>query len=163
MLHRLPLVSGLTLALFIVACGGNAPGPAPIGSGNGSSSVGVCVAYQTEPVFRLASAKNALTLAPIPTLTLSNVAVSGQSLDLQTVPSSLAFGIQMGTGAGANTLQCSPPCGFATLEGPYTFAVAASGYQPSTVRFDAFYQNNVGNCPLHQSGPTVVDLVLQPL
>jgi hypothetical protein len=157
MLRRLALVSGLTLALFVVACGGSDPGPARFGGGNGP--VGVCVAYQTEPVFTLASVKNALTLAPISTLTLSNVAVYGQSLDLQTVPSSLAFGIQMGT----NSLQCSPPCGFATLEGPYTFAVAASGYQPSTVRFNASYQNNVGNCPLHQSGPTMINLVLQPV
>jgi hypothetical protein len=116
------------------------------------------VVLYEEPILLIATARDGASSASIPEITLTEVKVNGALLDLRVLGATTSSARVVG-----NSIQCTVPCGFATIEGTYSAILTASGYQSSLLSVAAQYQSFVGGCPATYGGGRRVTLSLQPL
>jgi hypothetical protein len=120
---------------------------------------GICeFKYQT-PVLEIERATSAQTSAPIPQLLLGDFIVAGVAAR----DPSMALGEQPRAMIDeGDRLRCTVPCAFGTEPHTYAFTVSAPGYQDKRVEFDARYETVQLGCPGFASGPTRVQIALEP-
>lgn len=152
--HSFPssVASILMLVAGLTACGGGEP----------EQLAGPCVVIATEPSFVIASVHNSVSGAPIAVVSLSGITRDGLALDLSLLPREASNVRVVGS-----SLECTAPCGFATLEGAFSFTVSAPGYVSRAVAASGAFSTHSGNgagCPLYLSGGnrTTVSLVPSP-
>ena len=110
---------------------------------------GPCIHTFEEPILRITDARDATTNQAINTVLLTNVRVGG----IWQAPA-LLMGKAERAAARGDTLECTVPCAFATLGGPYRFEVQSPGYFRDSVAIEAQYRSFDGGCPSSSRGST---------
>jgi hypothetical protein len=92
----------------------------------------------------------------LPVVIIDHLAFNGRPTDLAFHARDMGFNVAI----VPEGLQCTLPCGLATIEGLWTLGFVAPGYQPKEVQVNARYKNFDGGCPSSNSGPTEIAVQL---
>jgi hypothetical protein len=130
----------------------------PLGCSDGVG--GICNIVFLDPLFTIATARNAITGGPIPIVRISalrvdNVPISVTYLSEVTVAHDVTV--------EGDQLVCAIDCGFAATPGTYTFTVSSAGYRDTVVTLAANYSRSDDSCPVRISGGVQLNLTLSPL
>lgn len=142
--------AALTVTFTLLAaagCGGGGAADNPL--------AGPCVVQYAEPIVSIAQAVDAVSSAPLPTVTLSELSFNGKALD----PGQLPVAALNLAAAGSQWI-CTTPCAFGSEAGEYRFSAAAEGHAAQPVNVTATYAQFTGGCPATYSGATRVTLRL---
>lgn len=134
------------------------------GGGNGGS-LGPCSVEYDEPLFTVASARDARTAAPIPEVVLRDYLYDrppGPRPPLSFLTDHLGLE-PTNVRISAGELVCNVACTFGAGEGWYTFTFGAAGYRDTTVTvLNAAFSRSRGSCPKFLGGTNTLTLQLTP-
>ena len=149
LLRVLPLL----LAALVAGCGG--------GGGDDETpppNAGPCVDNVLEASLIIVAARDTLSAAPIPVLTLDRITVSGVPVDLATFLSNVSTNARvLGT-----AVECTVPCGLGVLQGAHVFAASAPGYGETMITVHGGYSTHTGGCPSTTTGGMRISILLAP-
>jgi hypothetical protein len=119
----------------------------------------ICNIVYLDPLFTIASARNAITSAPIPIVRISAVHVDNVPVPV-TYLSEVA--VAHDVTVEGDQLFCAIDCGFAATPGTYRFSVSSAGYRDTVVTVAANYSRSDNSCPVRVSGGVHLNLTLSP-
>ena len=119
---------------------------------------GPCVHVYRDAVVHIGAVVDAATSSGLDSVFVTKATVNGDSLPL--FLAILGGGHEAGVLLEGDTLRCSVPCAFGSMQGRWKLTLLARGYPSQAVAFDAQYATFHGGCPSYNDGGTSVVLRL---
>ena len=139
------------LLAVLAGCGGGGDDdPPPL--------AGPCVDEIREASLIIVAARDTVSAAPIPVLTLGRLTVNGVPVDLSTFLTSVSSNARI----VGSAVECTVPCGLGVLQGAHVFTASAPGHGETTITVQGGYSVHGGTCPSYSTGGMRISILLAP-